>query len=610
MSDLDLPRLVDRAAAHSPPMDVSLDEVIQRARGRRRQQRAAGAGMAVGGLALVGVLWWGLGGDGVLGSRSLEQPASSGQADQRGDLVLIDGGHDLSLTIERAVLHRVDDGTSEVEVTFDDGTTSRAREEQALNGHASLYSLGEVILLAHQAPPEGTDDFVVSQDDPGAVSFTTGEGAKTLVWHLMPTPVHPVDVLLVAEDEVSLLSGNPIEVRELADGEHAWRVEGQALWGVAGQVGGDMDGEDDLTSYVAMPTDQPIITDVASSGLVALLPAAAVEARLLDPASGQMVGGAVTIGAPLGDMLVAVGEVPDERAGDIESGELILVWRDQGNTWHDASAPGATLVGGLDAVTVGEDDEPSIAGQPLEEIDGRRVGGSPVYRLPEIERLGQQVGLVVLPGLTLEDTMVPVSEKGTGREPAPRLILGTRQVPGVDTRPAVLVAFDLETAPPEMDLLVRRAPGLSSHSADSWQLLGTSDARVVELDGGAIVTVFTGADLWAIAPADPERTMDPQEYAARTHLAVLGAGPVLEHVRDGGATVDVVTILPSDQRADLITAAGATVVDTTTTSVDGTDLVLHHAVVIVPQDASPASVIDGYDLDGDGRADLTLAHRG
>lgn len=68
MSERELTTLLDRAAAYTPPMDVSVAEVVGTARGRRRRRRLAGTGMALTGLVLAGGLWWGLAGDGLLGA--------------------------------------------------------------------------------------------------------------------------------------------------------------------------------------------------------------------------------------------------------------------------------------------------------------------------------------------------------------------------------------------------------------------------------------------------------------------------------------------------------------------------------------------------------------
>lgn len=68
MSERELTTLLDRAAAHTPPMDVSVADVVGTARGRRRRRRLAGTGMALTGLVLAGGLWWGLGPGDPLGS--------------------------------------------------------------------------------------------------------------------------------------------------------------------------------------------------------------------------------------------------------------------------------------------------------------------------------------------------------------------------------------------------------------------------------------------------------------------------------------------------------------------------------------------------------------
>ena len=61
MSDRELTVLLDRVAAHTPPMDVDLDSVVGSGRGRVRRRRATGAGMALGALVLAATVWVGPG---------------------------------------------------------------------------------------------------------------------------------------------------------------------------------------------------------------------------------------------------------------------------------------------------------------------------------------------------------------------------------------------------------------------------------------------------------------------------------------------------------------------------------------------------------------------
>lgn len=91
MSEPDVTELLDRVAAHTPPMDVEIPEVVGIGRRRRRRRRvvAGGAGMALAGVLLAGGLWWGLGEGSPLGPTEV-QPASPTMS-VGDELVLADG---------------------------------------------------------------------------------------------------------------------------------------------------------------------------------------------------------------------------------------------------------------------------------------------------------------------------------------------------------------------------------------------------------------------------------------------------------------------------------------------------------------------------------------
>ncbi|GAA1175301.1 MULTISPECIES: hypothetical protein [Ornithinimicrobium] len=85
MSDRETPArdvlaLLDRAAAHTPPLHLDRRDVVSRGRQIRRRRRAGGAGTAVGVLALAGAVWLGSGvaGDALRGAEQIS-PAGVGR---------------------------------------------------------------------------------------------------------------------------------------------------------------------------------------------------------------------------------------------------------------------------------------------------------------------------------------------------------------------------------------------------------------------------------------------------------------------------------------------------------------------------------------------------
>lgn len=83
MSDPDVTMLLNRAAAHTPPMDISVLEVVEVGRRRVRKRRVVAAGgMTLSTLVAAGALWAGLGGAGVLESQELPPAGMTQQREE------------------------------------------------------------------------------------------------------------------------------------------------------------------------------------------------------------------------------------------------------------------------------------------------------------------------------------------------------------------------------------------------------------------------------------------------------------------------------------------------------------------------------------------------
>lgn len=323
MSDRDVTTLLDRLAASTPAMDVSVPEVVGTGRRRVRRRRATASGMTLGGLALVAAVWVGAGQDSVLCSPSVAPAGVAWEVDHPTSVTISEGPPTTAdlLTVEKS----------------DAGTTA-------------LLGLG------------GKDPEVVDGErGPGGIDVFVGSAATLVVWD---QPGEVEDVLLLPAPS-DLTAGT-------ADGDLGWTLarepgyrpsdlvltDGRGVWTATGEQADTAVLEDDgmrLTAF-ALPTaglvgyldpsgsiatvDAVAVTAGEESYAVVRLPREAVFARetVRDPAAGSPAG----VSAPrltrlVGDWSMALFTGPgapdsaSDRIGDVP---YEIEWSSDGETWH------------------------------------------------------------------------------------------------------------------------------------------------------------------------------------------------------------------------------------------------------------------------------------
>lgn len=332
MSDRELTTLLDRAAAHTPPMDVPMQSVLAAGGRRVRHRRATAGALGVGGLALVGALWLGgPGGGAPTGTPDLSPAGPVWEQDEPVDGVLFTGEttydqgqveHDYRAELARPV----PGGPVFLELS-DRGRPVESVPAQTVQPGLEVFA-GERMTVAVWREPEGTfTSFpLVGAHDPGGASgarYAEVDG-ETLAWTSWVDDVHPrpeqvLDVYLVGAEEVVALSGEPVGTEVLrADGQRvvAFVDEARGVWGYAlddDRPGRQVSGLHQLGGTPAMTAAHRYV-DEEGGGLLAVLPEGAHEVEVPGPGTADPQGGvvdAVTVtlaGRPV--VLAATGPAP------------------------------------------------------------------------------------------------------------------------------------------------------------------------------------------------------------------------------------------------------------------------------------------------------------
>lgn len=234
-TDRDVLALLDRAAADTPPLHLDRDSVIGRGRQITRRRRAAGFGMAVGGLALAAALWLGpgLGGD-LLGTQTVSPASVSWEVEEPTTLTVLDGvtrgGNVSPLTVTKAP-HGSASATFTVEGVEETvgGTTMAGGADVFLGERATVVVWEEPAGAAFGADvlpvPDGWE-IGASMGDDGIFYFATtdrGYLPEHLVLHDSALNVWTADGVVAQTAEVS-------------DGRHTETVFALPELDVAGSV--------------------------------------------------------------------------------------------------------------------------------------------------------------------------------------------------------------------------------------------------------------------------------------------------------------------------------------------------------------------------------------
>lgn len=257
---------------------------------------------------------------------------------------------------------------------------------------------------------------------------------------------------------------------------------------------------------------------------------------------------------------------------------------------------------------------PRIDGEALADTGTDLGGGAKLYHL---SRGGGEadLGILVVPGHTAEDAVIPLENVGRPkRDLGNRRVLAARSVEA-EGGPVLLQALSYELlpgegGPREVSLVVLSAERLAAGDLAPWSIVGSAESVRVVLEERLQVALSVDRGLWLLGKV-PDGPV-PDALSVGLGEAVAGTpGEAAEWITNGdGSTFTVATVVRDDQSPELVTARGATVLDSEVVPLGETGFVLHHAVVSLPGGFAPADYAPGYDLDGDGEADLKLTYRG
>lgn len=441
MSDPDVLALIDRAAGGAPAMHVDPPEVVEGGRRKVRRRRATGAGAAVTGLAVGGLLWAGLGGNALLGAdREIEPASRTWQVDAATTVPLREAGEgehrfpDAGTRLGEMVLRTEADGSSTVEMVVD-GERRFVVGERVHDGRAVQFDGREVVVLLH--PVAGQD--ATSQVLGGVAETVTGDvevDGRPMRWHAaVPTVVPaapaggPLDAVVVeGEDQVRTLSAAAVATSASEDLDLVlWRLLGDqgGTWGVTGGDG----------STVTASTPYQLLDHEQGRLWIAWPPEQATAVRLLGTGGEQMV--------ERQDWVVDVGG-RSAMGGFVPEGAGVptrVEWQGPEGTWQQLGpvGEGAASLRTADGTSVVLRVEGDAV---VAEVDGERMpttvdpDGGPLLTL-----LGEGRPVFLVPGWDLaepEDARLGSAGAGGTTDwvvPADAVVLQVQEVPVVVLSP-------------------------------------------------------------------------------------------------------------------------------------------------------------------------------
>ena len=333
MSEREVTVLIDRLAAGTPDLDVSVPRVVGAGRRRVRRRRALSSGMTLATLVLAVAVWVGLGQPGGVPGTQQLAPAGSWQVEEPSPVELPEGlaevGGVRPLTLSRAP------GSSSATFVVD-GVEETARGRPLGTG-VEVYAGVRGTLVVWEAGARGE-----VRPEPGHAHGTaevTVAGERLTVWATDDAGYEPEDLLLHDGRSIRSAAGSRVDTQVLHDG----RVEVTAF-GVPGlDLAGYLDGSGlyDVDTLTVSSVDRPWWRgggyDLAT---VTRLPAQAVFAREV------LRDGDEVVRASEPRLTSIVGEwsmvlfVSDWGGGGPETQDLVyeVEWSSDGLTWHDRSA--------------------------------------------------------------------------------------------------------------------------------------------------------------------------------------------------------------------------------------------------------------------------------
>lgn len=343
-SENDVLALIDRAAAHTPPLHLDRGDVVARGEQIVRRRRAGAGGMAVAAVALAGTVWLGLGGGSLLGSPEVLPASVTWEVDGPTTLTLLDdvpmGEQVLSVTVtkegDRATGTMTVDGVEETV----EGTTMRGGADVFVGEHATA--------VVWEQPRRATHAELVPERDEGSTTGgAVGEGG--LHYEVSTDPGYrPTDLVLSTDRAVWTAGGEVAETGTVSDGRRTTTVFALPEAGLAGYVEegggvGVMEPDGLLTRGDTEPWGRGGEHDTS------YLMRAYDEARYVRLVESDVEDGVVDRGervevTRVGDAAFAVlSSTQEEMAGDGADHVVDVQWSRDGQTWHDRDVDPADL---------------------------------------------------------------------------------------------------------------------------------------------------------------------------------------------------------------------------------------------------------------------------
>ncbi|WP_298748934.1 hypothetical protein [uncultured Serinicoccus sp.] len=546
----ELSTLLERAVRDAPGARVTGEQMVMAGRTRVRRRRAVGVGSAVGGLALAGILWAGLGA-GPLGPPEVSPASLTWEIDDGETLTLLDrtseGG------VSSAVVTRTPAGPTATLVV--DG-----REESVVGQRTSFGAqafVGSEVTVLVWDQPAGVDsvEVVPVQEDSGEMGPARSD--DDLWYAVLPEPDRPPRDLLFSDSRsVWTASGQVVETRMVEDGPVRKRVfwlEDRGLAGVLDQ------GVTILDPGWSVVGDQPRPWWRGGGSVewvLARLPQEATRARLVSTAPGQHLSGEPVVDTvALGDSTYALAAREYSEVGEGSQYAPDLQWSVDGESWRDrdAGTVDPAGLGGIDLHRSGADVWASRDGRRLQEIpdvgDGlwawRDLDGGvvlvsdttetqptadlhPVVRWTSMDARPVSVApqLVTDEGeLELADDLLPALRLDLDGEE----LVGALTVDPLADEPTVRVLGGSPSDPALPDLggvQVSAAVGV-----ELWAVWADAESPVV-VDGPGLRATRTEDDMWSLVARLPEGAADPVLVPADDSLTVQQ--PLGEVTESGG----------------------------------------------------------------------------
>lgn len=365
--DRDVLALLDRAAAHTPPLHLTREDVVERGEQIVRRRRAGVRGMALAAVALVVTVWLGLG-QGALMSHPEVVPASvTWEVEEPTEVTLVE---DVGLQDRQWTVRLAKDENSSVATFVVNGEEERVPAARFADGaEAFVGRYGTLVVWAHPDAASHDVELVPTAVGGNVTGRVEEIDGQEIGWLLTDARGYlPQDILFHTDHDVWTAGGEVAATARVSDGRYAVDAFDLPGAGLAGYLThGSVSLMETGTVGMSGATEPWWRGGDSLSTAVYRVPAEARWVRpvwsLGDPSAGQAGEPVETV--RVGDSGFAVDSWTQEEL-DPDGIEIYgrFQWSADGRTWQemdeDAPTDSPPPPSGLDVVefTVGEDREP------------------------------------------------------------------------------------------------------------------------------------------------------------------------------------------------------------------------------------------------------------